>query len=71
MHLMKLLNFDCAKWGFSRREGGKKSQTRKDANYICDLQQLQYMYISVFREQWIILINPTSIVEKEILFNYI
>ena len=71
MHLMKLLSFDCAKWGFSRREEKKKSQTRKDGNYICDLQQLQYMYISVFREQWIILINPTSIVEKEILFNYI
>ena len=49
----------------------KKSQTSKDGNYICDLQQLQYMYISVFREQWIILINPTSIVKKEILFNYI
>lgn len=31
------------------------------------LQQLQYMCIAVFREQWIILINPTSIVEKEIL----
>lgn len=63
MHLMKLLNFDSAKQGFSKKKNSK------DDN--CDLQQLQYMCIAVFREQWIILINLISIVEKEILFNYI
>lgn len=68
MHLMQLPNFDCVKPSLS---GRKKTQTRKGDNDICDLQQLQYMYIAVFREQWIILINPTFIVEKEILFNSI
>lgn len=62
MHLMKLLNFDCAKQGFSR-----KKHTEDDNSVICH----NCMYIAVFREQWIILISPTSFVEKEILFNYI